>query len=69
MQPQQEQYQQPVQQQRQPVAQPQPVQPQVQQQPQRLGYIKQAVVTEQGIFQYIIETNYALAVGECNVIQ
>jgi len=73
---QQPQYQQPIQQPQypQPVQQQMPMQQvqqpvPVQQVPRREAYIKQAAVTEQGSFQYIIETTYPLALGSCEVVQ
>ncbi len=67
---------QPMQQPVQPVQQQQqvPVQPvqQVQQpvqQPQPMAYIKQAQVSEPGIFHYVIETNYPLGIGICQLSQ
>jgi len=67
-------YQQPIQQ-----AQPQQVQQsiqqaqqpiqQAQQPPQAYAYIKQAQVSEPGVFHYVIEANYPLAIGMCQIVQ
>jgi len=59
---------QPVQQPVQPV-QPVQVQQPVQQPPQPTAYIVQAAVVEPGVFRYVIDTNYPLAIGDCSVTQ
>lgn len=63
--PQQEPVQQPVQ----PVQQPVQQQVQQSQEVQPIAYIKQVTVVEPGIFQYVIEANYPLVIGNCVVQQ
>lgn len=41
----------------------------VQQPVQPIAYIKQVTVLEQGIFQYVIEANYPLIIGNCEIRQ
>jgi len=66
--------QQPVQQQPQSVQPVQSVQQQVQQpaqveQQQPYAYVKQIQVSEPGVFHIVIETNYPLAIGYCQLTQ
>lgn len=61
--------QQPVQQIQQPMYQQQVQQPVQQTQNTPQAYISQAAVVEPGIFRYVIEANYPLAIGNCEIRQ
>ena len=54
--------------QEQPVQVQQPVQ-QPTQETQPTAYIVQAVITEQGLFRYVIDANYPLILGNCILTQ